>query len=173
MAATDGPSARVTIPVGDESGLEPVARTLAESLPTSALLALEGDLGAGKTTFVKRLAEAAGIDPTDVVSPTFGLVHVHPLPAHRPAGRLVHADFYRLAGPADLVELGWEEILASPGWVAAEWASRIAPALPADRIDVSIGIESDTARRLEFVARGPRHRGAVEALSRLPGAAIG
>lgn len=160
----------LVVPLADESGLSAVAEALGGALPQRACLALDGDLGAGKTTLVKALAAAAGIDPATVVSPTFGLIHLHDLAPGHPAGRLVHADLYRLAGPADLDELGWEELLAAPGWLAVEWPSRAAGALPADRLDVTIGIEGPTARTLAFTACGPRHRAVLEALSRLPGA---
>lgn len=168
----DTPS-RVEIVVEDAACLAAVADALAAALPERAFLALEGDLGAGKTTFVKALAAAAGVDPADVTSPTFGLIHLHDLPAGHPASRLVHADCYRLSGSAELGELGWEEWLAAPGWVAAEWPSRIPDALPADRLDVAIGILSETGRRFVCSARGPRHRAAIGALARLPGASGG
>ncbi len=141
--------------VADEQALAALARRLAVALPARALLALEGDLGAGKTTFAKALAAAVGVDPADVVSPTFGLVHVHPVPP-RPGGpqRIVHADFYRLAGAGDLAEIGWEEATAGDCWVVVEWPSRAAAALCPDRLDVSIRIDSPVARTLVFTPRG-------------------
>ena len=173
MAAGDpgGGAAALVVPLADESGLSAVAAALAGALPARACLALDGDLGAGKTTLVKALAAAAGIDPATVVSPTFGLIHLHDLAVGHAAGRLVHADLYRLAGPADLDEIGWEELLAAPGWLAVEWPSRAGGALPADRLDVSIAIVGPTARTLSFRACGPDHRGVIAALERLPGAA--
>jgi tRNA A37 threonylcarbamoyladenosine biosynthesis protein TsaE len=95
-----------------------------------------------------------------VVSPTFGLIHVHALPAahdrttpHVPE-RLVHADLYRLSGAGDLAEIGWEDATAGRCWVFVEWPSRAADALPADRIDIAISIDSDTARTFQFTPRG-------------------
>ena len=175
MAATadDGTMARpttVVVEVADESGLTPIAGALLASLPPRAFLSLDGDLGAGKTTFVKALAAAAGIDAAEVVSPTFGLIHLHALPAGHPAGRLVHADLYRLGGSGDLIELGWEELLTAPGWMAAEWATRIGDALPTDRLDVAIVIVSESSRRFRFTASGPRHLPAIAALAAIPGA---
>lgn len=169
MAPSEPDAGGATLSIDGVEGLESLAKVLAETLPTRAFLALEGDLGAGKTTFVKALAAAAGIDPTEVTSPTFGLVHLHDLPPGGPAPRLVHADLYRLTGSADLVELGWDELLAAPGWVAAEWPSRIADALPPDRLDVVIDTETPTRRRIAFLPRGPRHLPAVEALRALAG----
>ena len=150
----------LTVAVPDEAALAPLARRLVAALPPRAFVALEGDLGAGKTTFVKAVAAAIGIDPTDVVSPTFGLIHVHDVPAaHDQAApevpeRLVHADLYRLSGAGDLAEIGWEDATAGQCWVFVEWPSRAADALPADRLDISIIIDSETARTFQFTPRG-------------------
>jgi tRNA threonylcarbamoyl adenosine modification protein YjeE len=150
----------LTVAVPDEAALAPLARRLAAVIPSRSFVALEGDLGAGKTTFVKAMAEAMGIDPTEVVSPTFGLIHVHELPAtrerptlHMPE-RLVHADLYRLAGTGDLAEIGWEDATAGRCWVFVEWPSRAPKAMPADRLDIAIEIDSETGRTFQFTPRG-------------------
>jgi len=146
--------------VPDEAALAPLARRLVAVLPARAIIALEGDLGAGKTTFVKAMAAAIGIDPTDVVSPTFGLIHVHDVPAARDRPmpevpeRLVHADLYRLAGAGDLAEIGWEDATAGRCWVFVEWPQRASEALPADRLEIAISIDSETARTFLFAPRG-------------------
>jgi tRNA threonylcarbamoyladenosine biosynthesis protein TsaE len=151
-------SATATIRVGDEQALGQLAARLAAVLQPGVLVTLAGDLGAGKTTFVKAVAAAVGIDPAEVTSPTFGLIHVHQPPAAtatagRPE-RIVHADMYRLADAGELAETGWDEAIATAGWVFVEWPERIAAALPAERIDLAIGIESPSARTLTFTARG-------------------
>ena len=169
-AGTTGGPRGLVVAIDDEAGLALIALAIVALLPARAFLALDGDLGAGKTTFVKSLAGAAGIPPGEVVSPTFGLIHLHPLPAGHPAERLVHADLYRLSGSSDLFELGWDEIIAAPGWVAAEWAGRIADALPTERLDVAIAIVSQSARRFTFTAHGKRHLPVLESLAGLPGA---
>jgi len=150
----------LTVDVPDEAALAPLACRLVAALPPRAFLALEGDLGAGKTTFVKAIAAAIGIDPSEVVSPTFGLIHVHDLPAaadrptpERPE-RLVHADLYRLAGAGDLAEIGWEDATSGRCWVFVEWPSRAPTALPADRLDIAISIDSETARTFRLTPRG-------------------
>ncbi|MFM7245457.1 MAG: tRNA (adenosine(37)-N6)-threonylcarbamoyltransferase complex ATPase subunit type 1 TsaE [Planctomycetaceae bacterium] len=148
------------IRVADEAALAPLARRLVAVLPRPAFVALHGDLGAGKTTLVKAVAAAAGIDPAEVISPTFGLVHEHT----GPAGGLLHADMYRLTGSDALHEIGWEDALARANWAFVEWPERIADALPADRLDVVIAIDSPTARTLRFIARGPAHTAAVQHL---------
>ena len=167
--ATGAPAAAgpLMVFVPDESALVQLARALAAALPGRAFVTLEGDLGAGKTTLVKAVAGAAGLDPAGIVSPTFGLIHVHPLTGG--GRRLVHADFYRLAGVGDLAETGWEDSVAGPGWVFVEWPQRIASALPADRLDVTIGIHGEHARTFSFTARGVGYAAVVEALRPLHG----
>ena len=150
----------LTVAVPDEAALAPLARRLVAALPPRAFVALEGDLGAGKTTFVKAVAAAMGIEPSEVVSPTFGLIHVHDVPAvhDRPTPaapeRLVHADLYRLSGAGDLAEIGWEDATAGRCWVFVEWPSRAPTALPADRLDIAISIDSETGRTFQFTPHG-------------------
>jgi tRNA threonylcarbamoyl adenosine modification protein YjeE len=152
----------ITIPIVTESGLEPVAAALVAALPPAAFVALRGDLGAGKTTFVKAVAAAAGIDAAEIVSPTFGLIHVH----DSPHGRFVHADMYRLGDPAEIRETGWEDAITGPGWVFLEWPERVGAALPADRLDIDIAITSPTGRALACTSRGPRHDAVIDVLRR-------
>jgi len=146
--------------VPDEAALPRLATALVTALPSQAFVALHGDLGAGKTTFVKQVAAALGIDPTDVVSPTFGLIHVH----DGPTCRLVHADMYRLPDAADLHETGWDDAVAPPCWAFVEWPERITAALPADRLDVAITIDGLTSRTLSFTPTGPLHEAAIARL---------
>lgn len=146
--------------VPDEAALPRLAAAVAAALPAKAFVALHGDLGAGKTTFVKQVAAALGIDPTDVVSPTFGLIHVHA----GPTCRLVHADMYRLPDAADLHETGWDDAVAPPCWAFVEWPERITAALPADRLDVVITIDGLTSRTFSFAPTGPLHETAIARL---------
>ena len=149
-----------SLTIAAEAALAPLAQALAAALPQRSFIALTGDLGAGKTTFVKAFAAAVGIDPTEVVSPTFGLVHEHP----SPAGILLHADMYRLAGPDDLHEVGWQDAVARATWVFVKWPERITAALPADRLDVAITIDSPSARALTFTGHGPAHEAVIARL---------
>lgn len=154
---------RAVLVVGSEAELDAVARRLVAALPVPAFIALHGDLGAGKTRFVKGLAAATGLDPDLVVSPTYGLIHVLPLPAGCPVEQIVHADLHRLAGPEDLAEIGWDDATRGAAWVCVEWADRAGPALPADRLEVAIEILSEWARKLTIRALGPRHAAAAAA----------
>ena len=151
----------LAIDVCDEAALAPLARALLAALPPGGFVALSGELGAGKTTFVKAFAAATGIDPAEVVSPTFGLIHVHT----GPLGRLVHADLYRIAGTADLPEIGWDDAVAGADWTFAEWPERIAAVLPDDRLDVTIAIVGPTARRFTFTSHGERHARVADRLT--------
>ena len=125
-----------------ERDTERVARDLAASLVPGDVLLLSGTLGAGKTTFVRGLAEGLGIDPAEVSSPTFTLVHEYR------GGRLVlyHADLYRL-GAAAAEELGLEELGAKDGVLAIEWPDRLAHQMPG-AIHVSLELVDEETRRV-------------------------
>jgi tRNA threonylcarbamoyladenosine biosynthesis protein TsaE len=137
------------------------------------LVALVGPLGAGKTVFVKGLAEGLGVDPRLVASPTFVIAHEYP--AGRAGGRpLAHVDLYRVASEAELESAGFLDLLHAGAVLAVEWADRLPEALPADRLEVRIERgdrdASPTHRRISTVALGPVSAGALarwrEALGR-------
>ena len=123
-----------------------VARALAASLQPGAVLLLSGQLGAGKTAFVRGLAAGLGIDPDEVSSPTFTLVHEYR------GGRLTlyHADLYRLERTA-AEDLGLEEKAVAEGVLAIEWPDRLTHALPG-ATTITIDIVDDTTRRITTVA---------------------
>ena len=110
-----------TLTSASEADTRDIARGLAAELTPGTVILLSGDLGAGKTAFVKGLAEGLGLDPDEVTSPTFTLVHEYR------GGRLplVHVDLYRL-DRAELDEIGLDDDLAVAGIVAIEWAERLA-----------------------------------------------
>ena len=121
-----------------------VARELAATLDAGDVLLLSGNLGAGKTAFVRGLAAGLGIDPDEVSSPTFTLVHEYR------GGRLTlyHADLYRLEKVAT-EDLGLEEIGVTDGLLAIEWPDRLSHALPGAR-EISIEIVDETTRRISW-----------------------
>jgi len=104
---------------------------LALVLEAGDVLALEGDLGAGKTTLVRSIARARSIDPALVTSPTFVIVNEYE-PARPGDAPLVHVDAYRLTSTDDLEPLGWDRLADGAAVLLIEWAERIAPALPRD-----------------------------------------
>ena len=115
---------------------EALGRRLASSLAAGDCILLEGQLGAGKTVFVKGLAAGLGLAPEAVDSPTYVLVQTYVLLPDRPIRRLHHVDLYRLNHSAELDEIGLEELLSEPDAVTAiEWPKdlldrRLSPATP-------------------------------------------
>jgi tRNA threonylcarbamoyladenosine biosynthesis protein TsaE len=121
-----------------------VARTLAGTLKSGDVILLSGNLGAGKTAFVRGLATGLGISPEDVSSPTFTLVHEYR------GGRLTlyHADLYRLDRVAT-EDLGLEEMGVADGILAIEWPDRLAHALAGARA-VQIDVVDENTRRISW-----------------------
>jgi tRNA threonylcarbamoyladenosine biosynthesis protein TsaE len=127
---------------------ERIAAAVAERLRGGECIALHGDLGAGKTQFVRGLAAALGANPRQVASPTFVLLHVYD------GGRLrvYHLDAYRVGGAEDFESIGFAELLEdAAGVVVVEWAERVTPALPPRRIDIGITTTGPRSRRIEIV----------------------
>ena len=125
-----------------EEETQAVARDLAAHLRPGDVVRLSGELGAGKTAFVRGLAVGLDIDPEAVSSPTFTLVHEYR------GGRLVlyHADLYRLDSAAT-AELGLEETGVAAAVLAIEWPDRLTHAMPG-AIDVVMELTGDTTRRI-------------------------
>jgi len=119
-----------------------VARELASTLAAGDVLLLSGNLGAGKTAFVRGLAEGLGIDPGEVSSPTFTLVHEYR------GGRLAlyHVDLYRLDRAAT-EDLGLDEMGVADGVLAIEWPDRLTHPMPGSRT-VRLAIVDDTTRTI-------------------------
>jgi tRNA threonylcarbamoyladenosine biosynthesis protein TsaE len=124
-----------------------VAEALASGFRGGEVVLLSGDLGAGKTAFVKGLARGLGIDPGEVVSPTFVLLT-------RYRGRLLlhHADLYRLSGRGDEREIGLEELPGADAVLAVEWAERLADAPWSKAFRVSLEHAGGDARLIRVSA---------------------
>ena len=99
------------------------------------VLGLVGTLGAGKTLFVKGLAEGLGVDPALVASPTFAIVNEY---SGARGTRLAHVDLYRLERADELEEVGFVDLLEPNAVVAVEWADRFPDALPSDRLQLEL-----------------------------------
>lgn len=105
---------------------------------------LIGNLGAGKTTLAKGVAEGLGAAPADEISsPTFALIHEHG------EGLLYHVDLYRLETEEEVASLGLEEILGRRAVVVLEWAERFPRLLPEERTEIRIEAQGDESRRIE------------------------
>src|SRR5688572_10157283 len=141
---------------------EALGRRIGERCGPGSLIALVGDLGAGKTRFVKGLAGGTGVaDPSKVTSPTFTLMNLY-----EGRTRLAHFDLYRLDA-VDLPSLGFYDVLAE-GAVVVEWADRAGEALPADHLRISFEVTGESARRLIIQAGGPKSRALADALNLSP-----
>jgi len=129
-----------------------IARNLAKEIPVSGsapplTLALCGDLGSGKTTFVQGLARELGIKEP-VTSPSFVLVRRYPL---KKGGNFYHIDCYRLTKTRDLLELGFREIIASPGSIIAiEWADKIQEILPRKYLKIQFSHQAPKERLIKL-----------------------
>lgn len=132
-----------------------IAADLAQRLCGGALIALRGDLGAGKTCFVRGLARGLGIDPRGVSSPTFVIMHEYESALRDGPRVLIHIDAYRLHGGGELDAIGWDELLERrDAIIALEWPERVSEALPADRIDVTIEHRGGEDRFIRIEAVG-------------------
>lgn len=122
------------------------ARQVAPRADRATVVALSGDLGAGKTTFVQAVAKTLGIEE-NATSPTFVIQKTYRLPAEvRPPSfrRLVHIDAYRLENARELEILGFEELLRDPqNLILIEWPEKVAGLIPKDAVNIRFDIAGD------------------------------
>jgi tRNA threonylcarbamoyladenosine biosynthesis protein TsaE len=122
-----------------------LAGLFAKTLRPGDVVCLEGDLGAGKTTFTQALARELGVSGR-VTSPTFCVVQEHPGERF-----MVHMDLYRLSGEDDVLDLGWEDYLSRGAIVVVEWPERAGSLVPADAKHVVFShLEGEEDRKIEF-----------------------
>jgi tRNA threonylcarbamoyladenosine biosynthesis protein TsaE len=122
-------------------------RNFAAELRGGELLVLEGDLGLGKTVFARGVAAGLGVDPDDVRSPSYTLVHEY-LGGRVP---VFHIDLYRIQDGDDLGTLGIDEILAAGGLVLVEWGERLPPFYRREALTVRLHDIGEGSRRIELV----------------------
>ena len=124
-----------------------LGEVLGETAVDGATLALDGELGAGKTTLAQGIGASLGVEGP-VTSPTFQLLFVH-----EGRLRLHHADLYRLGDGSELQELGFDEVLGQEGISVVEWASRFPEVLPGDYLRAELHYEGE-GRCVDLEARG-------------------
>jgi len=122
---------------------EELARAIAAVLRSGDTILLAGPLGAGKTALARALLRCLADDPTlEVPSPSYTLVQEYDMPI----GRVSHFDLWRLDGPADLAELGWDE--ARAGIILVEWPERLGEQRPMDALSIELSHGIGAARRV-------------------------
>jgi tRNA threonylcarbamoyladenosine biosynthesis protein TsaE len=125
-------------------------------------VALSGELGSGKTQFVRGLAAGFGCDPAAVHSPSFTLVNEY-AGGPDPGRCLAHIDLYRIRSESELPGIGWDEYAGRRYAVAVEWAERARASLPADHLWIEMTVAGASARRVSARAGGERSRGLLRA----------
>ncbi|WP_144511462.1 tRNA (adenosine(37)-N6)-threonylcarbamoyltransferase complex ATPase subunit type 1 TsaE [Bacillus sp. FJAT-22090] len=142
--------------INSEQETETLAYSIAEKLKAGDVLTLEGDLGAGKTTFTKSIAKGLGIT-RNVNSPTFTILKQY-------EGRIPmnHLDVYRLADSDE--DLGWDELFYGDAVSIIEWAHLIKEDLPPDRLAIQIEHLENNKRKLSFTPFGKRYEQLCEEL---------
>jgi tRNA threonylcarbamoyladenosine biosynthesis protein TsaE len=119
-------------------------REIAVHLQPPCLVLLEGDLGAGKTTLVKGIVAGLGAASEDeVTSPSFTLIH-----EYGPAGRVFHADLYRVEGERDLATLGLDELSSQAATILVEWGEKLGNDVPSPCIKIRMEHQGDDCRRI-------------------------
>ena len=131
------------------SATRALGKKLGAALRPGDFVALTGELGAGKTLFVKAVAEGAGAEAA--TSPSFALVNRYQGPVP-----LQHLDLYRVGSAAELFSLGFDDLLAEPAATLCEWAERATGTLPADRLEVAIAHAGARSRKVRVHATGAR-----------------
>jgi len=142
-----------------ENRTDAIGSALAAVLQPGTVVALVGNLGAGKTRLTRAICTAMEVDARDVNSPTFVLIQEY-------AGRLplYHFDTYRLNDSDEFLELGADELLSGEGICFVEWADRVADVLPKDRMQIEIEITGETSRLFHISATGPQSQQMVDLL---------
>ena len=139
-----------------------LAGTIGKIIREGTVICLDGELGGGKTLFVRALARTLGVE-SDVTSPTFNLMNIY-----EAACPIVHFDLYRITSEEELEDIGFYEYAeATEGIVLIEWAEKFPDAMPADHLSVRIEALNDEERQFTFVAKGKKSRALLEELKRI------
>ncbi|MCP4552216.1 MAG: tRNA (adenosine(37)-N6)-threonylcarbamoyltransferase complex ATPase subunit type 1 TsaE [Bacteroidetes bacterium] len=123
-----------------------IVEKLLNSFPTDRIFAFKGNLGAGKTTFIKILCKKLGVKD-EVVSPTFAIINEY---LTESAGPIFHFDFYRINKVEEVMDIGYEEYLYSDNYCLIEWPEKIEELLPQDIVYITIIEKQDNNSRIIY-----------------------
>ena len=135
-----------TLEINSLSDLDEVADEILSSLGERSVVLFRGEMGAGKTTLISRIAARMGVEDS-VTSPTFALVNQY---EGRGGRRIYHFDFYRIDRIEEVYDLGYEEYFYSGDLCLVEWPEKIEQLLPDEVVTVRITVDSETARTFEI-----------------------
>lgn len=155
-------TATATFLSANEQNTDWLGAVVASQLHNGLTIALNGQLGSGKTRFTRALCGALGVDTSRVTSPTFVLMQLYT------DGRLpvAHFDTYRVGDTDEFAAIGAEEYLNSKDWIClVEWADRVTGILPTDRLTIQIQHESPTSRSFDFSASGELSKAVLNGIS--------
>ena len=136
-----------------------IGKKLGRLMSPGDVICLTGELGAGKTHFVKGIALGLGIRGKDITSPTFIIIN-----EYKGKIPLYHIDLYRIGVIEDLRDIGMDEIVYGKGVTAIEWAERIKDILPDERLDITLKWVDDKTRSIEIRAFGHHHKEILDKL---------
>ena len=149
-AGISTPTGRLVLDLADEMASQQLGQQLAATLPTRAVVHLQGDLGAGKTTLARALLRALGVQGA-IKSPTYTLIERYPVEG----GEVAHLDLYRIADPEELSFLGLDELADSARLWLVEWPDRGAAFLPDADLRIRLAV-AGAGRRAELQALSPQ-----------------
>jgi tRNA threonylcarbamoyladenosine biosynthesis protein TsaE len=142
-----------TITTQSPAETQAIGEQLARLCKGGEIICLSGDLGAGKTTFVKGLARGLTIDEKTVNSPTFVIMNIY-------EGRLplYHFDFYRFERQEEIGGVGYDEFLYGKGVAVIEWSERFGTLMPPENLAIHLGHAGDQARSIKIIPYGERYQ---------------
>ncbi len=143
----------------NEESTKKIGEIIGEKLFNGAILCLNGDLGAGKTTLTKSIAKALKIDE-DITSPTFTIVNEYT----EGSIPIYHFDVYRIGEPDEMYDIGFDEYINSDGVCIIEWSSIIRDILPKERLEINLNY-SGTGREMEIISYGDKYKKMVEEMN--------
>lgn len=137
-----------SITVKSVNELPEAARTFINSMDDRVVVALHGEMGAGKTTFINALCRELGVETDATASPTFALVNEYR--SDTTAELIYHFDLYRLESLDEAIDMGFEDYMDCGALCLIEWPDIVDPLLPTDTIDLTITINPDSSRTLTW-----------------------